>query len=199
MERHALRDDQFARIEHLLTGRPGTVGRSDLGNRLFVDAVIWKFRVGMTVTRFAGTFWRLEQYAQALLPLGGERCYPAWGPDADRRPKRLIELASVGSWAPIHSSSLSRPAGILLQTWSRAAVLLAIVFWSNSFSMWRCPYFPLASAGFRRGAGWPRSGRTCDRLEPVAYRFGSSGTKGQTIGVWLSRRLVNSPRSCSAY
>ncbi len=47
MERHALRDDQFARIENLLPGRPGTVGRSsDLGNRLFVDAVIWKFRVG---------------------------------------------------------------------------------------------------------------------------------------------------------
>src|SRR3979490_2366392 len=47
MERHALRDDQFARIEHLLPGRPGTVGRkSALGNRLFVDAVIWKFRVG---------------------------------------------------------------------------------------------------------------------------------------------------------
>jgi len=47
MDRHALRDDQFARIENLLPGRPGTVGRnSDLGNRLFVDAVIWKFRVG---------------------------------------------------------------------------------------------------------------------------------------------------------
>jgi transposase len=47
IERQALRDDQFARIEHLLPGRPGTVGRnSELGNRLFVDAVIWKFRVG---------------------------------------------------------------------------------------------------------------------------------------------------------
>ena len=58
MERHALRDDQFARIEHLLPGRAGTVGRnSDLGNRVFVDAVIWKFR-GDTVARFAGTFWR---------------------------------------------------------------------------------------------------------------------------------------------
>ena len=40
MERHALRDDQFSRIEHLLPGRPGTVGRnSELGNRLFVEAV----------------------------------------------------------------------------------------------------------------------------------------------------------------
>jgi hypothetical protein len=64
MKRHALPDDQFARIEHLLPGRPGTVGRnSDLGNRLFVDAVIWKFRVG--VARFATTFWRLVQYPQA--------------------------------------------------------------------------------------------------------------------------------------
>jgi transposase len=48
MERHALRDDQFARIEQLLPGRPGTVGRnSELGNRVFVDAVIWKFRAGV--------------------------------------------------------------------------------------------------------------------------------------------------------
>jgi hypothetical protein len=28
MERHALRDDRFARIENLLPGRPGTVGRN---------------------------------------------------------------------------------------------------------------------------------------------------------------------------
>ena len=43
MKRYGLRDDQFARIETLLPGRPGTVGRSsELGNRLFVEAVIWK-------------------------------------------------------------------------------------------------------------------------------------------------------------
>jgi hypothetical protein len=37
-----LSDDQFARIEHLLPGRPGHVGRnSDKGHRLFVEAVIW--------------------------------------------------------------------------------------------------------------------------------------------------------------
>jgi transposase len=47
MERHGLRDHQFARIEKLLPGRPGTVGRnSDRGNHLFVDAVIWTFRAG---------------------------------------------------------------------------------------------------------------------------------------------------------
>jgi len=48
MRRYALRDDQFARIEGLLPGRPGSVGRnSELGNRLFVEAVIWKFRSGV--------------------------------------------------------------------------------------------------------------------------------------------------------
>ena len=47
MKRYGLRDDQFARIEALLPGRPGTVGRSsELGNRLFVEAVIWKLRSG---------------------------------------------------------------------------------------------------------------------------------------------------------
>ena len=36
MKRYGLRDDhQFARIEHLLPGRPGHVGRnSELGNRI---------------------------------------------------------------------------------------------------------------------------------------------------------------------
>ena len=48
MRRYALSDDQFARIEHLLAGRPGHVGRnSDKGNRLFVEAVIWKLRTGV--------------------------------------------------------------------------------------------------------------------------------------------------------
>ena len=47
MRRYGLRDDEFARIEHLLAGRPGHVGGdSALGNRVFVEAVIWKFRSG---------------------------------------------------------------------------------------------------------------------------------------------------------
>ena len=47
MKRYGLRDNQFARIEHLLPGRPGSVGKtSAVGNRVFVEAVIWKFRSG---------------------------------------------------------------------------------------------------------------------------------------------------------
>ena len=59
MERYGLRDDQFARMEHLLPGRPGHVGRNSvLGNQLFVEAVIYKFRAGSPwrdlPTRFGG-------------------------------------------------------------------------------------------------------------------------------------------------
>ena len=47
MKRYGLRDDQFARVETLLPGQPGKPGRnSQGGNRLFVEAVIWKFRSG---------------------------------------------------------------------------------------------------------------------------------------------------------
>ena len=39
----------------LVLGRPGYVGRdSELGNRLFVEAVIWKFRTGVLYKRYAG-------------------------------------------------------------------------------------------------------------------------------------------------
>ena len=67
MRRYALSDDQFARIEHLLPGRPGHVGRnSDKGNRLFVEAVTWKFRTGAPWRDLPETFWRLEEYSKTF-------------------------------------------------------------------------------------------------------------------------------------
>ena len=45
MKCYVLCDDQFARIEYLLRGCVGYVGRtSELGNWLFVEALICKFR-----------------------------------------------------------------------------------------------------------------------------------------------------------
>ena len=46
MKRYGLRDDQFARIENLLPGRPGTVGRSRAWQPPLRRAVIWKLRSG---------------------------------------------------------------------------------------------------------------------------------------------------------
>ena len=45
--RYALRDDQWERIENLLPGRPGDVGVTARDNRLFVEAVLYRYRAGI--------------------------------------------------------------------------------------------------------------------------------------------------------
>jgi transposase len=47
MRRYALREDQWSRIEHLLPGRPGSVGVTATDNRLFVEAVLFRYRAGI--------------------------------------------------------------------------------------------------------------------------------------------------------
>jgi transposase len=47
MRRYALRDDQWDRIKDLLPGRPGSVGVTAADNRLFVDAVLDRYRAGI--------------------------------------------------------------------------------------------------------------------------------------------------------
>jgi transposase len=45
--RYALREDQWERIENLLPGRAETVGVTAKDNRLFVEAVIYRYRAGI--------------------------------------------------------------------------------------------------------------------------------------------------------
>src|SRR4051794_23358783 len=47
MRRYALRDDQWARIESMLPGREGHVGVTAKDNRLFVEAVLYRYRAGI--------------------------------------------------------------------------------------------------------------------------------------------------------
>src|SRR4028118_732479 len=47
MRRYALRDDQWERIKDLLPGRDGYVGGTAKDNRLFVEAVLYRYRAGM--------------------------------------------------------------------------------------------------------------------------------------------------------
>ncbi len=47
MRRFGLRDDQWERIKHLLPGREGSVGATAADNRLFVEAVLYRYRTGM--------------------------------------------------------------------------------------------------------------------------------------------------------
>lgn len=45
--RYALRDDQWEAIKDLLPGREETVGVTAKDNRLFVDAVLYRYRAGI--------------------------------------------------------------------------------------------------------------------------------------------------------
>jgi transposase len=47
MRRYVLRDDQGQRIEDLLPGREGSVGVTANDNRLFVEAVLYRYRAGI--------------------------------------------------------------------------------------------------------------------------------------------------------
>jgi len=47
VRRYGLRDDQWERIEGMLPGRRGSVGRPAQDNRLFVEAVLYRYRAGI--------------------------------------------------------------------------------------------------------------------------------------------------------
>ena len=45
--RYALREDQWERIKDMLPGREGSVGVTAKDNRLFVEAVLYRYRAGI--------------------------------------------------------------------------------------------------------------------------------------------------------
>ena len=47
VRRYGLRDDQWEKIETLLPGRDGTGGVTAKDNRLFVEAVLYRYRAGI--------------------------------------------------------------------------------------------------------------------------------------------------------
>jgi len=47
VKRYGLREDQWERIKDLLPGRSETVGVTAKNNRLFVEAVIYRYRAGI--------------------------------------------------------------------------------------------------------------------------------------------------------
>jgi transposase len=47
MRRYALRDDQWDRIKLILPGKEGDRGRTADDNRLFVEAVLYRYRAGI--------------------------------------------------------------------------------------------------------------------------------------------------------
>ena len=77
MRRYALRDDQWERIKHLLPGRSGHVGVTTKNNRLFVEAVLYRYRAGIPWRDLPGRFGTTRRSTPGSAAGPGVGCGPA--------------------------------------------------------------------------------------------------------------------------
>jgi transposase len=73
MERFGLRDDQWNRIKDILPGREGHVGGTAADNRLFVEAVLYRFRTGMPWRDLPARFGYWSRAKSGAAPLRQKR------------------------------------------------------------------------------------------------------------------------------
>ncbi len=85
--RYALRDDQWERIRELLPGQASTVGVTAKDNRLFVDAVLYRYRAGIPWRDLPARFgdWKAVHTRFGRWAESGvwERIFRRWAQDAD--------------------------------------------------------------------------------------------------------------------
>jgi transposase len=87
MHRYGLRDDQWERIKDLLPGRAGHVGVTARDNRLFVEAVLYRYRAGIPWRDLPARFgeWKQIHTRHTRWARGGvwETVFKALAADAD--------------------------------------------------------------------------------------------------------------------
>ena len=64
--RYALQDDQWERLKDLLPGREGSVGVAAKDNRLFVEAVLYRYPCRHSLARLARAIWRVSRRSHPL-------------------------------------------------------------------------------------------------------------------------------------
>ena len=120
MRRYALRDDQWERIKDLLPGREGSVGVTAADNRLFVEAVLYRFRAGMPWRDLPERFGdgvavhrRFSRWAKSGV---WQRVFEHLAADARRiTAERLHERLSV----PNAHDEIGRLAAVINETFAR--------------------------------------------------------------------------------
>lgn len=110
-QRYALRDDQWERIKDLLPGRKGSVGATATNNRLFVEAVLYRYRAGIPwrdlpeqFGHFRKIHTRFRRWAKTRV---WERVFQALAVDADN------EYAMIDSTiVRVHQQSAGAKGGM---------------------------------------------------------------------------------------
>ncbi|MCW3477468.1 IS5 family transposase [Limobrevibacterium gyesilva] len=112
MRRYALRDDQWERIQELLPGRAGSVGVPARDNRLFVEAVLYRYRAGIPWCDLPERFgdWKnVHRRFSRWAKLGvWERVFAHFAADADNE-YAMIDSTIVR--AHQHSAGAHKKAG----------------------------------------------------------------------------------------
>jgi transposase len=116
--RYGLRDDQWARMADLIPGRVGHVGGTARDNRLFVEAVLYRYRAGIPWRDLPERFgaWKSTHTRYSRWAKSGvwERVFTALSADADNE-YALIDATIVR--AHQHSAgarkkgAVTRPSG----------------------------------------------------------------------------------------
>src|SRR3984893_12301231 len=93
MQRFGLRDDQWERIKDLLPGREGHVGGNAADNRLFVDAVVSRYRTGVPWRDLPAPFGDWNIVYQRFNRWAKSGITPVILPKANRNIKRECDFA----------------------------------------------------------------------------------------------------------
>ena len=85
MRRYALCDDQWGRIKDFLPGREGHVGGTAADNRLFIEAILYRYRAGIPWRDLPERFgdWKI---VYQRFSVGEERSFRAHFQAAGERP-----------------------------------------------------------------------------------------------------------------
>ena len=104
MRRYALRDDQWDRLKDFLPGREGHVGGTAADNRLFVEAVLFRYRAGIP--------WRDLPERFGDWKIGSHCLIPVADLERDRPPSHRCERWRRVSGSP-HRHAISRECASL--------------------------------------------------------------------------------------
>ena len=90
MRRYALRDDQWDRIKDFLPGREGHVGGTAADNRLFVEAVLYRYRAGIPWRDLPERFGDWKIVHQRFSRWANSRGFRTHFQDVGERPRQRI-------------------------------------------------------------------------------------------------------------
>jgi transposase len=118
MHRYGLHDDEWERIEQLLPGREGHVGATAKNNRLFIEAVLYRYRAGIPwrdLPQFGD--WKKVHTRHSRWAKSGvwERVFKALAADADNEyamiDSTIVRAHQHSAGAPKKSAKATKRSG----------------------------------------------------------------------------------------